>query len=954
MLELYKALPLSGNPVWHTFWVSPFSCILQVLWDALERLVPTPLAFVVAGERAACVTSATALARIPASTLIAVGTSTGLLSVVDMAPAQAQSSGGAAEARAAPRVLCSTQAHAAAISAVVCLAGAGARPSAPVSESVLLASACAAGTVELSALVPCASSRPNSRSDEDIAAANAAAGALYRLDTTAVLIDASEAVLALHVVESAHAAPAATADAVSPALPDARLSDQQAAAATVHVRTCRAADAGAKPAHDASEPEGGNTEAGDSGMKCSDDVQLCSNPKQAAAGERVLLLVASGAGGKLHHWRLQCCGGSVTAGYCGVFASVSKSATPRMFATLPCIQRVAGGEGAVYGQRLLAACGDRCIRAWDLNDDALAADSVLPTQSAPTADADAASSQVVDLACAGVARLQLTGAENVCSQAPEGAACEAPSTSAGAEQLQQGSAREGPAAAASESADTQAIRQQLPAPASSAGAAPVAAAAAIPALGARPTGQRPRGTALGRAPILQPLLGLALTSAAPAASSSREPDLPGCLADSAAAERFIAEVASSDAAPCAVAAASAMSGRAARVRAAHAAALPHLWQGDVAAALEAVTAAGALNSDFVAMAAALGHDAWLEAAKAHAAQLAAAGELHLAAGYLCAAREWGSAVDVYAAAGLLPEALTLAERHLPAGDGSTATLRRQLLVRLEHAGAGARRAGREVMARVARGAGDEERAAQLLQMPSARTGPHTLEEQRAAFVGGVAARPAEPRAHDERNTEADAPVVRDANVDALPEIGVQPGALDELASMLQGADEPSSGAQAGASDTELAGEGASWPMGLSAAHVERYQRVEQALTPRDWARLRRQYRAAAVERGDAAGAGSGTGQLLETSGAVDPDMLGQDLLALPVGGVPEAESVAYGSEQDYGDMDARVQQLAASANVGIGTSFGDEVLSSPRPEGECVLNGWLAAVGSHPGAGLST
>jgi hypothetical protein len=125
-------------------------------------------------------------------------------------------------------------------------------------------------------------------------------------------------------------------------------------------------------------------------------------------------------------------------------------------------------------------------------------------------------------------------------------------------------------------------------------------------------------------------------------------------------------------------------GKAAKVAKAQTAALPLLWQGDVDAAVRLVASAGALNADFVALAAGAGVHAWKAVVSVYAKMLEAVGEVHLAVAYHCAAADFKEAVEAYRRQGLLEEAVLLAERHLP-GDPELTALRQQLLLKLQRA-----------------------------------------------------------------------------------------------------------------------------------------------------------------------------------------------------------------------------------------------------------------------------
>ena len=126
--------------------------------------------------------------------------------------------------------------------------------------------------------------------------------------------------------------------------------------------------------------------------------------------------------------------------------------------------------------------------------------------------------------------------------------------------------------------------------------------------------------------------------------------------------------------------------RNATVAAAQRVAWIQLWQGDVCTALDAVVEADALNADFVAMAMGAGPEVWREVVALYAAQLAACGDIHLAAGYLCSAGDFKQAVTVYRTSGMMLEALTLAERHLAPSSSILRTLRSSLQAQLDQVG----------------------------------------------------------------------------------------------------------------------------------------------------------------------------------------------------------------------------------------------------------------------------
>ncbi|KAK9814307.1 hypothetical protein WJX72_003732 [[Myrmecia] bisecta] len=100
------------------------------------------------------------------------------------------------------------------------------------------------------------------------------------------------------------------------------------------------------------------------------------------------------------------------------------------------------------------------------------------------------------------------------------------------------------------------------------------------------------------------------------------------------------------------------------LRAAQQKAVVQMWRGDVAAALQAVIEADALNAGFVSMSVGAGRAVWREVVGAYAAQLEAQGDVHLAASHLLSAHDPRAAVEVYRRAGLLRDAITLASASL--------------------------------------------------------------------------------------------------------------------------------------------------------------------------------------------------------------------------------------------------------------------------------------------------
>jgi hypothetical protein len=198
---------------------------------------------------------------------------------------------------------------------------------------------------------------------------------------------------------------------------------------------------------------------------------------------------------------------------------------------------------------------------------------------------------------------------------------------------------------------------------------------------------RPRATALGTQALLSSLVNAQLQCRED--SSEAEIHLPGAAKSSADAEKMISKLLSH-----AAVSQQGVEGkggrqvagvRNTRIAVAHKQAMLHLWQGDVLSALHTVVDADALNGDFVAMSAGAGAAVWKAIAKLYAAQLEACGDIHLACSYLCSTGDFEAAAVSYQKAGLLLEAVTLAERHLCSPSSSClAMLRRQLGTRLQH------------------------------------------------------------------------------------------------------------------------------------------------------------------------------------------------------------------------------------------------------------------------------
>jgi hypothetical protein len=255
---------------------------------------------------------------------------------------------------------------------------------------------------------------------------------------------------------------------------------------------------------------------------------------------------------------------------------------------------------------------------------------------------------------------------------------------------------------------------------------------------------RPRATALGSHATLQPLVDRALSTSPSAGQASNTsaaahllpcqgeasaaavayaalPCLPGTLWHATAADACMHNIAQNGDVLHAMAAACPASGRAADIRDAHSRALPLLWQGDIVMALEVVVQANALNADFVAIAAAAGPEVWRATVLVHAAQLATTGDTHLAVMYLCAAKAFERAVEAYVQAGLLLEALLLAERHLPLQGETVTALRRQLLVKLEQSGVGQEGRGHEWVAAILLAVGDTHQVVMSLTARTSRT-----------------------------------------------------------------------------------------------------------------------------------------------------------------------------------------------------------------------------------------
>jgi hypothetical protein len=192
-----------------------------------------------------------------------------------------------------------------------------------------------------------------------------------------------------------------------------------------------------------------------------------------------------------------------------------------------------------------------------------------------------------------------------------------------------------------------------------------------------------RPVAWGSRSLLEAYIHQSISSLDTPLSHKHEVRLPGGLSDTGAADSLISEAKFCDAVP-QVLLSKGVTGRAAQVAATQAAALPLLWKGSVDAAVSLVADAGALNADFVAIAAGAGVEAWKAVVNAYAQKLEAIGEVHLAVAYLCAASNFEGAVSAYRRQGLLEEAVLLAERHLPS-HSELSLLRQQLLLKLQRA-----------------------------------------------------------------------------------------------------------------------------------------------------------------------------------------------------------------------------------------------------------------------------
>lgn len=126
---------------------------------------------------------------------------------------------------------------------------------------------------------------------------------------------------------------------------------------------------------------------------------------------------------------------------------------------------------------------------------------------------------------------------------------------------------------------------------------------------------------------------------------------------------------------------------AASVRAAERAASMAMWRGDVEEAIDILSAAGALNGDFVAASAAFGRDLWRQATAAYAAQLDTHGIPHSAALQWLALHDSHAAVASLRRGGLLRDALALASARLPTSDPLVHELRREHAAAEESRGA---------------------------------------------------------------------------------------------------------------------------------------------------------------------------------------------------------------------------------------------------------------------------
>ena len=911
--------------------------------------------------------SATAAAYLPARRLLAVGNATGQLAILQ-------------GKRHLSVALCAvSNAHPAAATAVEFVPSgvASSRPGA----RVLVASACMTGTIVLSELMQATYRGPAQGSASVAAAVGERAPLRGELNVLVVLGEAAAQVCALVLAP-------APCDATNTA-GTSQIDEDPAAIARVHVSGgCEdfavkegATDAEARPAP-----------------------QQCGHVGSAHAWR----LLAACADGKVHCWQVTPDEGSC-AQYCGIAATTTAAASPIALVVAPSPRlasacedgshhAASSSEAATSSGWLLAACGDRCVRAWDLGSVSL---EPLPLSVEPAALPEASTTQAV-LPMADQPRdiNHLTAAirpgadvddvvktaSTLCQQVQPSR----PADAADSEPVR--------ASAAAEP-----VLAPLQAARKSATPAPTAAAAprATQHASAQRLGQRPRGTALGSAAVLQPLIGAAL-----AAPISEQPGgasaLPGALCTHAAADAQIRECEREGHARQCIAAASTMSGRAARIRDAHASALPRVWRGDVAGAVNSVTAAGALNADFVALAAAAGPAAWLRAARAHAEQLAACGETHLAVAYLCAAEEWEGAASVYADAGLLEEAVLLAERHLDEGIGALQTLRRQLLVKLEQSGAAGRPAVARWHAAVAAAAGlprapaasqscakeaepeqlpamsavSRNPAASDLQSDESPTGaaqPHLAPVLAASSAGGSASDTLE---HADSVSEGQ-PLTAYA-AEALPETQVEEGALSELAELMLGSadvvtpDAATDGVLPAAADSTEAAP-AEVLSGLSAAQVVAYQRVEQALAPRDWARLRRQCQAALADGHDALAAashehrdglvsdvvghsiavGAGQGAQLDAPLHDEPfEGFGIDLLAGNDAAGDDSEMYGRPMHQSRASLGQHVEERVAAmvcVSEDGARAFVQLAVHSVTVRGEPVLAAWSSAILSHPG-----
>ena len=606
-----------------------------------------------------------------------------------------------------------------------------------------------------------------------------------------------------------------------------------AATATAHVHV--------QPRAKALSPDARGDAAASAGAQAQRaDCPGASAPRRDAAAHSTCCIAASCADGSVLAWQLQC---AAQGQECAVgtlhdavkLGGVAASAAPTKL--LPVPAQALGCSTAEHC--LVAACGDQCVRMWQVpasadtaSRDVLAGDIAAP----PGTHCNGAGPVAATVPASERSPVSLPAAEQ--QQQHTGASCAQQRTS---RDTGKSSASGGRMSAVADEASKVLPTAELRAarcrgsavtadeaqsngmhdhaagngmPAQEGVAAPPPA----PAFGRALTSakHRPRPTSLGASPLLQDYVAEALRPAQDSQHAMHSLPagtlLPGLLHASEQAHQLLRRLRVAGSVADAVAGGTSHSGRATQLRRAQAAVLPLLWAGNAADAVHEVAAAGALNADFVALCGV--SDAWHAAACQHAAQLAACGELHLAVAYSCSAGRWADAASLYAAAGLTEEAVLLAELHQGASDADGAALLRrlrcQLAVKLQSSGA------------VTSSAAGQQWIAAL----------HTSAWPNAAAADASAAALQHVRVDEVHAAE---------HGNVLPEAAVSSSAFAELAALGGGSDGaasalPQQGSRGRHSNST--GSAAAAPTGLTAEHVQAYQHVEQAFLPRDWARMR--------------------------------------------------------------------------------------------------------------------